>query len=118
MAVTELICINCPRGCRLVVDERLNVTGNFCPRGEAYGKQEVTNPTRTVTSTVRIKDAELPLCPVKTSAPVPKGKVLAVMALINQVRITAPIHIGDIVIKNVCDTRIDVVSTRSMERVD
>lgn len=117
MAVTELICINCPRGCHLVVDEHLNVTGNFCPRGEAYGKQEVTNPTRTVTSTVRIEGAELPLCPVKTSAPVSKGKMLAVMTLINGVKIVAPVHIGDVIIKNVCDTGVDIVSTRNMERI-
>ena len=51
---TELICIVCPRGCHLVVDENLNVTGNTCKRGEVYGQNEVTNPTRTVTSTVQL----------------------------------------------------------------
>jgi CxxC motif-containing protein len=51
----EFVCINCPRGCMLTVDtETLEVKGNSCPRGEAYGKAEVTNPVRTVTSTVKI----------------------------------------------------------------
>ena len=51
----ELICILCPRGCRLKVDDNLNVTGNFCPRGIIYAKTEITNPTRSLTSTVKIK---------------------------------------------------------------
>jgi CxxC motif-containing protein len=117
MAVTELICINCPRGCHLTVDEKLNVTGNSCPRGAAYGKQEVTNPTRTVTSTVRIEGAELPLCPVKTASAAPKGKMFEIMASINQAHLKAPVHIGDVVIPNVCGTGIDVVACRNMEKI-
>lgn len=117
MAVTELICINCPRGCHLQVDEALNVTGNFCPRGAAYGKQEVTNPTRIVTSTVRIDGAELALCPVKTAQPIPKGKIFAIMAEINQVHLHAPVHIGDVVIANVAETQVAVVACRNMEKI-
>lgn len=117
MAVKELICINCPRGCHLKVDDNLVVTGNFCPRGAAYGKQEVTNPTRTVTSTVRISGAELPLCPVKTAQPIPKGKMNDIMASINQVALTAPVRIGDVVIANVCGTGVNVVATRNMAKV-
>jgi CxxC motif-containing protein len=117
MANKEFICINCPRGCHLTVDDKLNVSGNFCPRGAAYGKQEATNPTRTVTSTVRISGAELPLCPVKTAQPIPKGKMFDIMTSINAIRLCAPIHIGDVVIKNVCGTGVDVVATRNMEKI-
>jgi CxxC motif-containing protein len=117
MPITELICINCPRGCHLKVDEKLNVTGNFCPRGAAYGKQEVTNPVRTVTSTVRIEGAELPLCPVKTATAAPKGKMKDIMASINEVKLVAPVHIGDVVIKNVCGTGVDVVACRNMDKI-
>jgi|LAHS01.1.fsa_nt_gb CxxC motif-containing protein len=118
MAIKELICINCPRGCHLTVDDQLlTVKGNFCPRGAAYGKQEVTNPTRTVTSTVRISGAELPLCPVKTAQPIPKGKMSDIMVSINKITLTAPVHIGDVVIPNVCGTGIAVVATRNMEKI-
>ncbi len=113
----ELICICCPRGCHLQVDESLNVTGNFCPRGAAYGKQEVSNPTRVVTSTVRISDASLAMCPVKTKDPIPKGKIMDVMQSINKVYIVAPVHIGDVIIPNVCGTGVDVISTRNMEKI-
>ena len=117
MAVKELICINCPRGCHLTVDEQLNVKGNMCPRGAAYGKQEVTNPTRTVTSTVRISGAELPLCPVKTAQPIPKGKMTDIMVSINRISLRAPVRIGDVVIPDVCGTGVDVVVTRNMDKV-
>ena len=54
--MTELICIVCPKGCHLKVDEEngYRVTGNSCKRGEEYGKKELTNPTRVITSTVRV----------------------------------------------------------------
>lgn len=113
----ELICICCPRGCHLKVDDDLNVTGNFCPRGAKYGKQEVSNPTRVVTSTVRIDNAELAMCPVKTKEPVSKSLIFDVMKSINETHIQAPVHIGDIVIANVCGTGVDVVSTRNMEKI-
>ena len=112
----EAICICCPRGCHLQVDESLNVTGNFCPRGAAYGKEEVSHPMRIVTSTVRISDASLAMCPVKTKSPIPKGKMMDVMRSINETHIVAPIHIGDVIISNVCGTGVDVVSTRNMEK--
>lgn len=112
----ELVCIVCPRGCRLKVDEENGyaVSGNSCPRGEVYGKQEVTAPVRTVTSTVRISGGLNPMCPVKTNRPVPKSKMLDVMHEIAKVRIQSPVKCGDIIIKDVCSTGSDVVATKDM----
>lgn len=112
----ELICIVCPRGCHLLVDETngFAVTGNSCPRGEAYGKAELTHPTRTITSTVRCAGGRLPRCPVKTAAPVPKESIPAVMAALDSVLVTAPVRLGQVVLPNVCGTGVDVVATRSM----
>ena len=113
MAV-EMTCIICPRGCHLSIDENLNVTGNFCPRGAAYAKQEVLDPRRTLTTTVRCASKLLNVCPVKTSAPIPKDKVFAAMEEVNKVRLVPPVHIGDVVVANICDTGIDLVSTREI----
>ena len=71
----ELTCIICPRGCHLVVDDELNVTGNTCPRGAVYAKQELTHPTRTLTSTVRIESEIEVSLPVKSDKPLPKEKI-------------------------------------------
>ena len=70
----ELVCIVCPKGCRLKVDEENDyaVTGNACPRGAVYGHGESKNPTRVLTSTVKITGGLYRRCPVKTDAAVPK----------------------------------------------
>lgn len=111
----ELICILCPRGCRLKVDDNLNVTGNFCPRGIIYAKTEITNPTRSLTSTVKIKAKDAVRLSVKTSQPVPKGKMFDCIRELDKVIVEAPIHIGDVVLHNVCDTGADFIATKDIE---
>lgn len=112
----ELICITCPKGCHLRVDEENGyaVTGHSCPRGEAYGRAELTCPTRMVTSTVRCTGGSRPRCPVKTSRPVPKDQVFAVVAALDAVELAAPVRIGQVVIPNVCGTGADIVATKNV----
>ena len=114
--MTELICIVCPQGCHLHVDEKneFSVTGNSCARGEAYGKTELTNPTRTVTSTVRVCGAAHRRCPVKTSAPIPKACILSAVELLDGVTLEAPILLGQPIVKNICGTGIDFIATQSL----
>ena len=111
----ELICILCPRGCRLKVDDDLNVTGNFCPRGILYAKTEMTNPTRIITSTVKIKAKNAVRLSVKTAQAIPKGKMFDCMRELDKVMVEAPIHIGDVVIHNICDTGVNVIATKDIE---
>ena len=112
----EFTCIVCPRGCHLVVDENLNVTGNSCPRGEAYGKQEATDPRRTVTSTVKCDSIEFDVCPVKTKGDISKGKIFDVMEAINRLEIHVPVHIGDVIEKNIANSGADLIATRTLLR--
>lgn len=116
--MTELICITCPKGCHLKVDEENDyaVTGNSCPRGAEYGKNELKNPKRVITSTVRTNSDEHPRCPVKTAGAVAKGKMFDVMALLDDITLTAPIKVGDIVIENVLDTGINIVACKNIEK--
>lgn len=110
----ELTCIVCPRGCRLTIDDNLNVTGNSCPRGAQYAKDEMTNPKRMITSIVRVKNRENMMVSVKTSQSIPKGKIFDVMAEIEKVSVNAPVHIGDIIIKDVLGTGSDIVATKEI----
>ncbi len=113
----ELTCIRCPMGCHLTVEidgGNVTVTGNTCPRGAEYGKKEVTAPTRTVTSSVRVEGGELKLVSVKTASDIPKDKIFDVMAEIRQCRVKAPVHAGDVLIANVAGTGADIVATRSV----
>ena len=112
----ELICITCPRGCHLSVDENLNVTGNMCPRGALYAKAELTHPTRMVTSSVSVVSEIESRLPVKTKEPIPKELIFKIMEEIEKVEVKAPISIGDIIIKNVLGTGVDIVATKNIER--
>ena len=112
----ELICICCPKGCHLKVDrEAKSVSGNGCSRGLEYGINEVTNPVRVITSTVKVKNGELPVVPVKTNKPIPKGLNFKCMEEINKSEVNAPVKIGQVIIKNVLGTGADIVATRNVK---
>lgn len=117
----EIICIGCPMGCRMSVISEENgqiiVTGNSCPKGKEYAANECFNPTRMVTTTVRIENGIYPLLSVKTSQPVPKDLVLKCMAVLREVKVEAPVYAGQVIIKNIADTQADIVATKSMERI-
>ena len=111
----ELTCIVCPRGCRLQVDDNMNVTGNFCPRGKDYAISELTHPVRTITTSIRVDNRPYTLVSVKTSGPVPKDKIFDVMKEIEKVSVSAPTHIGDVVIKDILGTGSDIIITKEIE---
>jgi CxxC motif-containing protein len=121
MEERKMICISCPIGCRLTVTEENGeyvITGNQCKRGEVYGKKEMTNPTRVVPTTVKIRGARLRRLPVKTHIPLAKPLIFEAMKLINEVEVEAPVKVGDVVIENILDTGVNIVATRSMERTE
>ena len=111
----EFTCIICPRGCRLKVDDDMNVTGNTCPRGKDYAISELTNPVRTITSSVRVNNREDLLVSVKTSGNIPKGKIFEVMEEINKLSVSAPTRIGDVVQKNILGLGVDIVITKDID---
>ncbi len=112
----ELICIVCPKGCHLLVDEQndYKVSGNACPRGADYAKAELLAPTRMITSTVCIEKAVHKRCPVKTSKPIAKNLVMEAMKVLDDICLISPVKKGDIVAKNICGTDVDFVTTRNM----
>jgi len=113
----EFVCIECPKGCHLVVDDNLNVTGNSCPRGKMYAINEMTNPKRILTSTVKINNASIDRVPVITSTEIPKGMMFDVMKEINKVSVEAPVKLHDVVISNVLGTGADIIITRSLPKI-
>ena len=114
--IRELTCIICPRGCALTVDIDKNgksaVTGNSCPKGEKYGIDECTHPTRTVTSVVRVSNRKNTMVSVKTALPIPKENIFDVMKQIRSITVEAPVKIGDTVIKNLFGT--DIIATKTV----
>ncbi len=119
MEKKDIVCIVCPLGCRLTVvaDENsergYSVIGNQCKRGLEYGIKEMVNPTRIITSTVKIKNGNLTRLPVKTDAPVPKEEIFNCMEKINSAVAVAPIEVGQVIIANIVEG-VNIVATRSM----
>jgi CxxC motif-containing protein len=118
MEKRELTCIGCPLGCPITVTieqkEVTAVTGNTCPRGEAYARKEVTNPTRIVTSTVRVVGGTSAMVSCKTKEDVPKSKIFDVIEALRGVTVPAPVGIGDVLVRDVAGTKTDIVATKNV----
>ena len=118
MKTVNLICIGCPLGCPLTVEmegnEVKSVSGNTCPRGDAYAKKELTNPTRIVTSTVRVTGGKLPMVSVKTESDIPKSKIFDCVKALKDIEVKAPVKIGDVVLENVAGTVVNVIATKNV----
>ncbi len=118
MNIRELTCIGCPLGCTLSVEMDnnivVNVTGNTCPRGKAYAEKEVTNPTRIVTSTVRVNGGTSAMVNVKTENDIPKSKIFACIDALKDIEVSAPVKIGDVILSNVAGTGINVIAARNI----
>ena len=117
MEIKNLTCIGCPMGCALTVTidgETITVAGNTCPHGAEYAKKEVTNPTRVVTSSVRVNGADIARVSVKTASDIPKNKIFECMKEISAAEMTAPVCIGDVVIENCAGTGVSVIATKNV----
>lgn len=116
----DLICIGCPLGCPLTVTiengEVTAVTGNTCPKGDAYARKEVTNPTRIVTSTVCVEGGVSPMVSCKTASDIPKEKIFDVTDALKTVVAKAPVAIGDVLLANVAGTGVDIIATKNVEK--
>lgn len=119
MEERKLTCIGCPMGCSLTVvmngEEVASVTGNTCKRGAVYARKEVTNPTRIVTSTVRVVGGSINMVSVKTKEDIPKGQIFDCVRALKGIEVPAPVHIGDVILKNAAGTGVDIIATKNVE---
>ena len=116
METRNVTCIQCPMGCLVTVEmeagEIVSVSGNTCKRGEAYARKELTHPTRILTSTVRVLGGVLPVVSVKTSVDIPKEYIEKVMEEINNMKVSAPVRIGDVLQKDIAGIGADIIATK------
>lgn len=115
----DLTCIGCPMGCFIQVELQdgkvIKVSGNSCKRGEIYATKECTNPTRIVTSTVKVEGGKLDMVSVKTQSDIPKEKITECIELLKGVVVKAPIKIGDIIISNMADTGVNIIASKRVD---
>ena len=118
MEKRELTCIGCPLGCTLTVSlnagKVFSVEGYTCKRGRDYGEKECTNPMRTVTSSVPVKNGVIPMVSVKTASDIPRRKILECMEAIHTAAVQAPVHLWDIILADIAGTGVDLVATKTV----
>jgi CxxC motif-containing protein len=128
MIMRNLTCIVCPIGCSLAVEEgeagsdgfpQLAVTGNRCPRGAVYAREEIRAPKRVVTATCAVAGGPGAAggprrLPVKTAAPCPRERIDALLAEIYRTRVSLPVKAGDTILANWGGLGIDVVAVRNL----
>ena len=120
MTEKELICVNCPMGCRLHVQIEngavISVSGNSCPRGKAYAEKECVRPARILTTTVKISGGTHRVLPVITNREIPLDMIFAALEEVKKIEIEAPVKEGQIIVQDLLETGADLIASRSMER--
>jgi len=120
MGEKKLICIGCPMGCNLTAflenGKVISVTGNTCKRGETYAQKELTNPTRIVTSTVKVNGGVLPVVSVKTDQDISKNLIVQCIEELAKITLDAPVKIGEIIIEHVAGTMVNIVATKQVDK--
>ncbi len=115
----SLICTQCPKGCRISVDmdngKIITVTGNSCPKGDVYAREEIVSPKRFFTSTVATKGLNIPMIPVKTDKPIPKGKMFDAVILAKRIVIDKFLRMGDVVYKDFIENGTNLIVTKDIE---
>ncbi|MFR5602054.1 MAG: DUF1667 domain-containing protein [Lachnospiraceae bacterium] len=112
----EFTCIVCPNGCQIQAQvengEIVSMEGAACKRGEAYVHQELTDPRRTIATSVSVKGGILPLASVRLTSPIPKDRIFDAMEEIRTHTLTAPVQAGDVVIHGLLGYDCDVIVTK------
>jgi CxxC motif-containing protein len=118
----EIICVSCPKGCRITVQNRgeevISITGNDCSRGIKYAEEEFINPLRILPTTVKVIGGELPLVSVKTEKAIPKRLLLKAMVEIAEIEVKAPIKIGQVIKDDLMGTGVSLIATRNIKSAD
>jgi CxxC motif-containing protein len=116
----KFICIRCPQGCEITTTldgngAITNITGNSCKLGADYVRQEMTDPRRTLTTTVLVEDGIHPVCPVWTEKAVPKEMIMDLAKLLRKIKLKAPVIINQIVVENAMGTGINIIASRTIK---
>ncbi len=117
----KLTCIECPMSCALSADiencKVVKISGNKCPKGETYAVSEVENPLRVLTSAVVCENLPLKMLPVRTDNPIPKVRLMEGMNEIKKIRISKPVAVGEILVKNFLGLNANLIAARAVEEV-
>ena len=116
----HFVCVVCPIGCEIDVvhdgGKIISMEGNKCEKSAEFVTQELIEPMRILTTTVRIQGARWPVIPVRTEKAVPKRLFPRIMKQLRRIRLQAPVSMLDVVVKDVLGTGANIIVTRTMPR--
>ena len=113
----NLLCIVCPEGCEMELyekDDELIFPEGICRKGQEYARQEIYNPCRVLTTTVRVHGGEVAMLPVRTLQPIPKAKLIKAMQQIANLEVKAPVKTSDVICQNIANTGVSLVACRTI----
>jgi len=117
----KITCIICPMSCIIDVDYAKKgikkLQGHQCKKGKVYAREELYDPKRMVTSTIKVNGGVLPLVSVRTNKSVPKKLIFPIINEISRINLEAPVKIGDIIIKNIQGTGTNIIATKTVDRL-
>lgn len=117
-------CTTCPSECALTIETRidenevehvLSVQGNRCARGRKFAEQEIIRPMRILATTIVVRGGDEKLLPVRTARPIPRDLHLSAMRDIRHASVTAPVHMGDVVMSDLLGTGVDLVASMNVD---
>lgn len=116
---TQYLCIGCPLGCRLEVDEDtagdiVEIRGFSCRKGKTFAEREHTDPRRMITTTVGVEGGLWARLPVHATDEMPKDQMWDVIEVLRSVSVSAPVQMGDVVVSGILGSEVDVVASRDM----
>jgi CxxC motif-containing protein len=120
MAVEKkhFVCVVCPVGCEIDVvhdgGKIISMEGNKCEKSEEFVRQEMIEPMRILTTTVRIDGSRWPVIPVRTDKSIPKRLFPRIMTRLRRMKLQAPVNMLDVVVKDIVGTGADIIATRTM----
>ncbi|OAA31185.1 hypothetical protein AT15_06725 [Kosmotoga arenicorallina S304] len=117
----HITCTVCPVGCKIFVESKpeggYEISGNRCPRGEQYAKDELFSPKRILTTSVKVLCGDVPLVSVRTDSPIEKSRIFDVMKKIRRISVQAPVNVGDVLARNIDGMGTSLVATRKVEKI-
>ena len=115
----RITCISCPLGCRIRIDKKGDeeiFTGHECKKGEEYAIQEINNPRRILTTTVKVDNGKVKLLPVRSKKEIPKDMIIRGIIELSKIKVEAPIKCGGLIFKNILGSGIDIIASRNIEK--
>lgn len=114
----HLLCIVCPEGCEMEIEEEngeLLFPQGICRRGQEYARQEIYNPCRVLTTTVKVSNANIAMLPVRTSQPIPKAKLIDAMRQIASITVDTPVSVGEVICEDIVNTGVVLLACREIQ---